>query len=128
MYISIPISDGENAPLLGQPGAKQYRPPFTKGGEPVGEQAGQKLLTILAGPSPYQDYILPVMAAQGSALPNDFFRIVTNVKTQVPAPLQGLFAMSEGKLVGGTVDRWTRTIYAVQAPGLRGATRLEYAL
>jgi hypothetical protein len=116
------------APRLGQPSGKPYQPPFTKGGQAVGEQDGEKLLSILAGPSPYRDYILPVMATQGSALPKRFFRIVTNVRTQVPAPLQGLFRASDDKLVAGTVDRWTRTIYMIPAPGLRGETRLEFAL
>jgi outer membrane protein OmpA-like peptidoglycan-associated protein len=122
------IGIGGEETLLGQPNAKQYRPPFTKGGEAISEKDGQKLLTILAGPSPYQDYILPVMATQGSALPKNFLRIVTNVRTQVPAPLQGLFTTSENKLVAGTIDRWTRTIFMIPAPGLRGETRLEFAL
>lgn len=71
MYIRTHIGIGGEEPLLGQPSTKQY-----KGGEAIGEKDGQKLLTILAGRSPYQDYILPVMATQGSALPKDFFRIV----------------------------------------------------
>jgi hypothetical protein len=128
MYIRTPMEIGREAPLLGQSGVQRYRPPFTKGGAAIGETDGQKLLTILAGPSPYRDYILPAMATQGSALPKNFFRIVTDVRTQVPAPLQGLFRASDNKLVAGTVDRWTRTIYMIPAPGLRGETRLEFAL
>jgi hypothetical protein len=128
MYIRTHVGIGREEPLLGQSGVKQYRPPFTKGGEAISEKDGQKLLTILAGPSPYQDYILPVMATQGSALPKNFFRIVTNVRTQVPAPLQGLFTASANKFVAGTIDRWTHTIYMIPAPGLRGETRLEFAL
>jgi hypothetical protein len=31
-------------------------------------------------------------------------------------------------MAGGTIDRWTRTIYVVPAPGLREETRLEYAI
>ena len=31
-------------------------------------------------------------------------------------------------MTGGTIDRWTRTIYMVEPPGLRDHTRLEYAL
>jgi hypothetical protein len=128
MYVPTHIGTSGEALRLGQQTAKPYRPPFTKGGEAIDEKHGQDLLTILAGPSPYQDYILPVMATQGSALPANFFRIVTNVRTQVPPPLQGLFTTSDRKLVGGTIDRRTRTIYMIQAPGLRNATRLEYAL
>jgi hypothetical protein len=128
MYLRTRIGAEDPGALLGQAGAKPYKPPFTKGGEAVGEKDGQALLTILAGPSPYQDHIQAVMATQGSALPKDFFRIVTNVRSQVPAPLRGLFMASDHKLVAGTVDRWNRIIYMIQAPGLRNATRLEYAL
>ena len=31
-------------------------------------------------------------------------------------------------MTGGTIDRWTRTIYMIEPPGLRFHTRLEYAL
>jgi hypothetical protein len=128
MYIAAVPSSGVGA-WLGQPTkSKPYKPPFSGGGEAVGEQHAQALLTVLGGPSPYQDYILPVMATQGSAVPTSFLRVVTSVRTQVPEHLRGLFQSSGGGLVGGTVDRWTRTVYVIQAPGLRNATRLEYAL
>jgi len=113
---------------LGQPAAKQYKPPFDKGGLPVGGSDGHHLLTILGGPSAYQPYILHNMAVTGAKPPNDFFRIVTSVASQVPKPLQHLFRTSGKTLVAGTIDRWMRRIYMIQAPGLRDATRLEYAL
>jgi len=118
----------ETAPgRLGQP-SKTYTPPFSGGGEAVGEQHAQSLLTILGGPSPYQPYIARVLKAHAADIPRSFVRVVTNVRTQVPEALRGLFRSSGGGLVGGTVDRWTRTVYVIQAPGLRDATRLEYAL
>lgn len=127
MYVKA-RSDVEGRPgLLGQP-TRPYQPPFSGGGEAVGEQHAQSLLTILGGPSPYQPYIAHVLKTQGSAIPRSFLRVVTSVRTQVPEALRGLFRSSGGGLVGGTVDRWTRTVYVIQAPGLRDATRLEYAL
>jgi hypothetical protein len=106
---------------------KSYKPPFTKGGEAISEADGDKLLVILSGPSPYQDYILPVIAVQGSALPRKFLRIVTSLR-QVPARLRRRFVRTGSTIVGGTIDRWTGTIYMIEAPGLRFRTRLEFAL
>lgn len=128
MYFRTNVELRPQWSLLGQPNSKQYQPPSTKGGEAIGESDGPKLLTILTGPSAYQGYILPIMTKHGTKIPKNFLRIVTNVRSQVPKPLQGLFTKSEGKLVGGTIDRWTRTIYTIEAPGLRDATRLQYAL
>ncbi len=112
---------------LGQPPGN-YRPPLDKGGQPVGEGDARHLLTILAGPSPYQPYLARAMAQHATTLPSRFFRVVTSVGTQVPQPLRHLFGTSGGRLVGGTIDRWSRTVYVVPAPGLRAETRLEYAL
>jgi len=128
MYVPISTWYDRIGPRLGQPSGKSYKPPYDSGGIPIEEKDGPKLLTILAGPSPYQTYIHQALAIQGATPPRNFFRIVTNVRSQVPAPLQHLFTASGGKMVAGTIDRWTRTIYMIQAPGLRNATRLEYAL
>ncbi|MET0555851.1 MAG: hypothetical protein ABW221_22620 [Vicinamibacteria bacterium] len=117
---------GEDHRLSGGSCAKGYRPPLDKGGLPVSGADGKHLLTILAGPSPYRTYIAPAIAT--GAVPVDFFRIVTDVGTQVPKHLRDVFRAGDGTFVGGTIDRWTRTIYAVPAPGLRAETRLEYAL
>lgn len=114
-------------PGLAQPPAR-YRPPFDKGGQPVGEGDARHLLTILAGPSPYQPYLLRAMAQHRTTVPGRFLRVVTNVGSQVPKPLQHLFTTTGGSLVGGTIDRWSRTIYVVPPPGLRDETRVEYAL
>lgn len=97
-----------------------------KGGQAIGEDDARKLLTILAGPSPYQRYLKKAMARHATTVPARFLRIVTSVTSQVPKHLQHVFA--GGGFVGGTIDRWTRTIYMVPAPGLRFETRLEYAL
>lgn len=106
-----------------------YRPPIDKGGQPVDDSHGHHLLTILAGPSPWQPYLTRAMANRATTVPKNFFRIVTSVSSQVPKHLQHLFGRgSGGTMVGGTIDRWTRTIYMVPAPGLRQETRLEYAL
>ena len=114
--------------LLGAPPAK-YKPPFDTGGMPVGEGHAKDLLTILAGPSRWQPYLQKVMAQQTTPLKGSFLRIVTSI-SQVPPHLRHLFAGGTvaGETVGGTVDRWTRTIYMVPAPGRRVDTRLEYAL
>ena len=101
---------------------------FKKGGLPVGEDDARHLLTILAGPSPYQPYLARAMAHHATTVPKRFLRVVTNVRGQVPTHLQHLFTRNGGRKVGGTIDRWTRTIYVVTAPGLRAETRLEYAI
>jgi hypothetical protein len=111
--------------LLGAPPAR-YKPPFDKGGQPIDEGDARHLLTILGGPSSYQKYLKKAMAQRATTVPARFLRIVTSVKGQVPKALQPVFA--GGGTVGGTIDRWTRTIYMVPSPGLRNETRLEYAL
>lgn len=102
---------------------------FDKGGMAFGEDDASHLLKILEGPSPYEPYLKRAMASRAGTLPKRFFRVVTSVKTQVPKYLQHLFvAHAGGLMTGGTIDRWTRTIYVAQAPGLREATRLQYAI
>ena len=125
MYLT---STGGSSPFgLGQPASKPYKPPYDKGGIPIGEGDAQ------AADHPGRTFSvsglhLQAMAIQGATPPRNFFRIVTNVRSQVPAPLQHLFKASGGKMVAGTIDRWTRMIYMIEAPGLRNRTRLEYAL
>jgi outer membrane protein OmpA-like peptidoglycan-associated protein len=109
--------------------APSYRTPIDKGGQPVDDSHGHHLLTILAGPSRWQTFLTQAMANRATTVPRNFFRVVTSVSSQVPGNLQRLFARgSGGRMVGGTIDRLTRTIYMVPAPGLRRETRLEYAL
>jgi hypothetical protein len=105
-----------------------YTPPISKGGQAVDDADGPHLLTILDGPSPWQAYLTKAMASRTTTVPKGFFRVVTSVRSQVPRHLQRLFTRGAGGFVGGTIDRWTRTIYVVPAPGLRMHTRLEYAL
>jgi hypothetical protein len=107
---------------LGAPAAGCTSSSF-KGGQAIGEDDARKLLTILAGPSAYQRYLKKAMEQQATTVPKRFLRIVTSM-SQVPNHLRGVFE----KNVGGTLDRWTRTIYMVPAPGLRFETRLQYAL
>lgn len=128
MYIRGPAQWALGDPPSDRPGAKPYRPPFSSGGVFIREEDASQLLIILLGPSPYQNYIRPVMASQApSALPKNFLRIVSSAK-EVPEHLRGRFATDEDKMVGGTIDRQTGTIYMVPAPGRRTDTRLEFAL
>lgn len=110
-------------------GALGYQPPIDKGGKPISDRDGPHLLTILAGPSRWQAHLAKAMANRSTTVPKNFFRVVTSVSKQVPKHLQHLFGpSSDGTMVAGTIDRWTRTIYMVPAPGLKLETRLEYAL
>ena len=128
MYMRTPEAWGLADPPSLKPGDKPYRPPFTKGGEYIRENDAPKLLTILAGPSPYQSYIQPVMASKAAAaLPKNFLRIVSSPK-EVPEHLRGRFVASNNTIVGGTIDRGTGTIYMVPAPGRQIDTRLGFAL
>ena len=98
MYISAYIGYLEPQMQLGQPSGKPYKPPYDKGGIAIEEKDGDKLLTILAGPSPYHAYIAPIIAAHRAALPRNFFRIVTNVQLSgsgpAAAPVRGLATTS----------------------------------
>jgi len=122
MYINM-----DDAAGLGQPPANPYRPPFTKGGEYIGEKDAGKLLTILTGPSPFQDYILPVLAVQGSRLPSNFLRVIASAK-EAPERLRARFTNHDGKMVGGTIDRLSGKLYLLETPGVRGYSRVEFAL
>jgi outer membrane protein OmpA-like peptidoglycan-associated protein len=126
MFVWTNPTLGEQWRLSGP--APAYRPPLDKGGQAVDDSNGKDLLTILAGPSPWQMYLTKAMANRATTVPKNFFRIVTSVNSQVPKRLQNRFTSGSGGFVGGTIDRWTRTIYMVPAPGLRQETRLEYAL
>ena len=108
--------------FLGAPPAS-----FKIGGLPVGEDNAHHLLAILAGPSPFQPYLAHAMKQAASTFPKKFFKVATSV-SQVPKRLRPLFTSDGGRMTGGTIDRWTRTVYVVPAPGLRQETRLEYAL
>ena len=44
--------------------AKPYWPPLSNGGEYIRDKVAEKLLILLSGPSPYGDYIQPVIAVQ----------------------------------------------------------------
>jgi hypothetical protein len=122
MYIRMDDSAG-----LGQPRSKPYRRPFDKGGEYIGPKDGEKLLMMLSGPSPFQNYIQPVLAVQGSRLPSDFLRVIGSAK-EAPERLRGRFTREGGKMVGGTIDRAAGRIYLLETPGARGYSRVEFAL
>ena len=124
--VNVPCPSKIPAPLHGFLGA----PPasFKKGGLPVGEDDAHHLLTILEGRSLYQPYLAKAMANRATTVPKKFLKIVTSVNSQVPKHLRRVFTSGGGRMTGGTIDRWTRTIYMVEAPGLRDHTRLEYAL
>ena len=115
----IRVNDGYGDGFLGQP--------LKKGGQQVSEGDAPHLLTILAGKSSYQPYLAKAMANRAITVPKKFLKIVTSV-SQIPKHLQRLFRSAGGRMTGGTIDRWTRTIYMVEPPGLRFHTRLEYAL
>ena len=98
-----------------------------KGGQQMSEDDAPQLLTILAGKSSFQPYIAKAMKGHAKTVPKKFLKIVTSV-SQVPKRLRHLFVSSGGRLTGGTIDRWTRTIWMIEPPGLSFHTRLEYAL
>lgn len=129
MYIRIPETLGLDDVPMAKPAAKPYRPPITKGGQYIREEDAGKLLTILAGPSPYREYIRRVMTSKAaSALPKRFLRIVSSPKEVPDERLRKRFVTVDNKIVGGTIDRRTGTIYMIPAPGRRSDTRLEFAL
>jgi len=128
MYIRTPEMWGLADLPSAKPTAKSYRPPLTNGGEFIREEDADKVLTILSGPSPYQDYILPVMAVRAtSQRPRNFLRIVSSPE-EVPEHLRRRFVTINNKIVGGTIDRPAGTIYLLAPPGRRNDTRLEFAL
>jgi hypothetical protein len=101
---------------------------FSTGGEYIREDDAAKLLAVLSGPSCYQKYIQPLLKSQAaSALPARFLRIVSSPK-EVPEYLRGRFVKVGDKIVGGTIDRRTGTIYMIPAPGRQIDNRLEFAL
>ena len=128
MYIRTPMSS-----WLGQPPScppvTGYQAPFSTGGQYVGEQDAAKLLTILSGPSPYQKYIQQVMSSKAAAaLPKNFLRIISSPKEVPDQRVRERFVTDGNKIVGGTIDRRTGTIYLLEVPRIHGYTRLEFAL
>jgi hypothetical protein len=129
MYFRMPERPLIGTGSLAAPPVKPYRPPFTKGGQYIREEDAAKLLTILAGPSPYQAYIRQVMTSQAAAaLPRKFLRIVSSPSEVPDARLRRRFTTVESKIVGGTIDRRAGMIYMIPAPGRRSDTRLELVL
>ena len=128
MYIRTPMNSwlGESPSC---PPVAGYHAPFSTGGQYVGEKDSAKLLTILSGPSPYQKYIQQVMNSKAaSALPKNFIRIVSSPKEVPDRRVRERFVTKDNKIVGGTIDRLTGTIYLLEVPRIRGYTRLEFAL
>ena len=119
MFIRVNY-DGYGDGSLGAPPAS-----FKKGGLPVGEDDAHHLLTILEGRSSFQPYLARAMAQRATTVPKKFLKIVTSVSSQVPKNLRRVFTSGGGRMTGGTIDRWTRIIYMVEAPGLRDHTRLD---
>lgn len=129
MYIRSPSTHGLAEVLSAKSPAQSYKPPITKGGQYIREEDAGKLLTIIAGPSPYQEYIRRVMTSKAaSTLPKRFLRIVSSPKEVPDEQLRKRFVTVDNKIVGGTIDRRTGTIYMIPAPGRRSDTRLEFAL
>jgi hypothetical protein len=124
MYIRTP----ELSSWLGDTPTVKYKKPFDTGGVYVSDGDAAKLLSVISGPSPYQSYIKQVLASKSlSALPKKFLRVVSSEK-EVPEHLRDRFVVSNNKRVGGTIDRKTGTIYMLELPGVRGYTRVEFAL
>jgi hypothetical protein len=129
MYLRMPERPLIGTRSLAAPPVKPYQPPFTKGGQYIREEDAAKLLTILAGPSPYQAYIRKVMTSQATAaLPRKFLRIVSSPSEVPDTRLRRRFTTVESKIVGGTIDRRAGMIYMILAPGRRSDTRLELVL
>jgi hypothetical protein len=126
MYIRTASAGRLGQPLSACPTGKNAH--FGTGGEWVREKDAAKLLALLSGPSCYQKYIQPVLKSQAaSTLPTNFLRIVSS-PGEVPKHLRGRFVKDGDKIVGGTIDRRTGTIYMIPAPGRQIDTRLEFAL
>jgi len=128
MYLRTPEAGRLAGPTVTNPCAQPQKPPITNGGQFIQENDAGKVLSIISGPSLYQRYILPLLGAQASSkLPKKFFRIVSST-SEVPAHLRGRFVTVGNKVVAGTLDRATATIYMLPPPGRRSDTRLEFAL
>jgi hypothetical protein len=126
MYIRTASACGLGEPPSVCPTGKNAH--FSTGGEYIRENDAAKLLALLSGPSCYQKYIQPVLESKAaSVLPRSFLRIVSSL-SEVPEHLRGRFVKVGDKIVGGTIDRRTGTIYMIPAPGRRIDTRLEFAL
>jgi hypothetical protein len=126
MYIRTASAWGLGEPPSVCPTGKNAH--FSTGGEYIRENDAAKLLALLSGPSCYQKYIQPVLESKAaSVLPRSFLRIVSSL-SEVPEHLRGRFVKVGDKIVGGTIDRRTGTIYMIPAPGRRIDTRLEFAL
>jgi hypothetical protein len=123
MYLRVPQTNY----LAGPPATKQYKPPIGDGGQFIREDDADKILTILNGPSRYQDYLKPILTEAKSKLPRKFLRIVTSAQ-EVPAHLRNRFVKVGDKVVGGTIDRPNGVIYLLPPPGRLSDTRLEFAL
>jgi hypothetical protein len=126
MYIRTASAWGLGQPTLTCPRGKNAH--FSTGGEYIRENDAAKLLALLSGPSCYQKYVQPVLKSKAaSMLPRNFLRIVSS-PSEVPKHLRGRFIKDGDKIVGGTIDRRTGTIYMIPAPGRQIDTRLEFAL
>jgi hypothetical protein len=123
VYLRNPDTLRLAGPPLAEPPAKSYKAPITNGGQFIREDDADKVLTIISGPSPYQNYI----AGRASKLPKQFLRIVSSIG-EIPKHLRDRFGSDGDKVVGGTIDRATGTIYMLPPPGRRSDTRLEFAL
>ena len=123
MYLRTPDMWRLAGPPLAEPPTRNYKAPITNGGQYIREDDVDKVLTIVSGPSPYQNYIAP----QAAKLPRQFLRIVGSIG-EIPKHLRDRFGSDGDKVVGGTIDRATGTIYMLPAPGRRSDTRLEFAL
>jgi hypothetical protein len=123
MYLQIP----EVNRLAEPPAGKPYKPPVSDGGRFITENEADKILTILEGPSRYQNYLAPILKEARAKLPRKFLRIVTSAQ-EVPAHLRNRFVKVGDKVVGGTIDRPNGTIYLLPPPGRTSDTRLEFAL
>ena len=57
MYLRTPDTWRLAGHPLAEPPTSNYQAPITNGGQFIREDDADKVLTIVSGPSPYQDYI-----------------------------------------------------------------------